>query len=887
MVSDSGRRWNDARATARGFQRFDHNVRDVLALIYYLVTAQDSCNADQVPLRSVRYRLANPQRLHQELHDLLPGPAREEDWIRPVEKGLADLTQARLAERVQDYGPFTGPPPVEGAIWRLWHALNAQHGVPLEDTLPSDMITDDVYGRYQSSGMTVFEYAVRELTTQVDQLLLPASGALSLRAHVTVTGGVHAGRTGRLRAVAWGTDDEQRTCTDTPAVYRIDFDDRHESADIAPGNLERLPEWDRGFVVVYAGEPLPTEWAASVLLAAAGPSPDWHDSAVEHLRQWQGYGRMVVLLSQPRNGQAPGPKEQQWVEEAAAWADEIIALAPTDHSSPPQLTLGQSADALHHAARLTLFAPPGHAPAPEGAPSWAGTHRVAVAPTIAEAVEAALSRIGRGHRRTGGNRQVPLLVARSAAFGGWYEEQLTTRTVLEEARVEWVCRQEHAGEPISWWILRARLRHRDGSRSEETVLAHPGLMSVVVYHPREPWTDTEVVLLPSPASARGKTREFLRLPTVINNVRAGGGNTDRAWSFLVEGLSLFLDSDRLRGSAFRNDSQLTSARRSVVRVALTDGEFDDLQDRLELSPAGAPEVYRLADLMADPVCDWATLGAITTAVQPNPPTASLDPWAARQRVLQWREAVRRAATLTAPHQEVPDDAADAASVRDVIAMVLYALHLRERQPVDDVSWWTVLFHLRNDQHVIDLVEQTLQDSGHDVIPRLSFRSADQRKADPIARRWERLNRTRNASHPQGPLAAEPYDGPDHRPDSRPDIQGSRSGSRPNTIIRACIPRAAAAVHTVLEGGFTEHQRIRVTAGPYEGRPGFVLRPAWRLDPETWQIEVPPTTYIVDLDGLDAAVEIGSGQLAGHTDGHSRPGSPPATTNDQAGDQTER
>ncbi|MEU8924642.1 hypothetical protein AB0D10_27490 [Kitasatospora sp. NPDC048545] len=886
MVSDSGRRWDDARARAREFQRFDHSVRDVLALIYYLITAQDDWEADQVPLQSVRYRLANPQRLHRELCDLLPGPAREEDWVRPVEKGMADLTQARLAEHGQDYGPFTGPPPVEGTIWRLWHALNAQHGVPLEDTLPSDMITDAAYGRYHSSGMTVFEHAVRELTTQVDQLLLPASGALSLRAHVKVTGGIHAGRTGRLRAVAWGTDDEQRTCTDTPAVYRIDFDDRHESADIAPGNLDRLPEWDHRFVVVHAGEPLPTEWAASVLLAAAGPSPDWHDNAVEHLRQWQGYGRMLVLLSQPRNGQAPNPKEQQWVDEAAAWADEIIALAPIDHSSPPRLTLGQPADALHHAARLTLVAAPGHAPAPEGAPSWAGTHRVAVAPTIAKAVEAALNRIDRGHRRTGGNRQVPLLVARSAAFIGWYEEQLTTRTVLEEARVEWVCREEDAGEPISWWILRARLRQRDGSRSEETVLAHPGLLSVVVYHPREPWTDTEVVLLPSPAAARGKTREFLRLPTVTNNVRAGGGNTDRAWSLLVEGLNLFLDSDRLRGSAFRNDSQLTSARRSVVRVALTNREFDDLQDRLELSPAGGPEVYRLADLMANPVCDWATLGAITTAVQPNPPAASLDPWAARQRMLQWREAVRRAATLAAPHYERSDDAADSAAVRDVITMILYALHLRERQPVDDVSWWTVLFHLQDDQHVIDLVEQTLQDSGHDVIPRLSFRSPDQRKADPIARRWERLNRTRNTSHPQDPLAAGPHDGPDHRPDSRPDIQGSRGG-RPNTIIRACVPRAAAAVHTVLEGGFIEHQRIRVTAGRYEGCAGFVLRPAWRLDRETWQIEVPPTTYIVDLDGLDATVEINSGQLTDHTDGHSRPGSPPATTNDQAGDQTER
>ncbi|MFJ9841795.1 hypothetical protein ACIRYZ_15240 [Kitasatospora sp. NPDC101155] len=878
MVSNSGRLWEDARAKAREFQCLDRDVRDVLALIYYLIAVQDGAAMDQVSLRSVRYRLADPQRLHQDLADLLPGPAREEDWTRPVEKGMADLTQARLAEHGQDHGPFTGPPPVEGTVWRLWHALNARHGVPLEDTLTSDMVTEDVYGRYKSSGMTVFEHAVRELTGQVDQLLLPTSGALNLRAHVKVTGGLHAGRTGRLRAVTWGANDEQRTCTDAPAVFRVNFDDRHESADIAPGDVEKLPEWDRRFVVVHAGEPLPTEWAASVLLAAAGPSPAWHDEATERLRRWQGDGRMVVLVARPRHGQALSAEEERWVDSAAAWADEIIALEADDRSSPPRLTIDQPADALHRPARLTLAAAPGRAPAPEDAPSWARTHRVAVAPTITAAVEAALSRIGRGHQRTAGYRQVPLLVARSAAFIGWSVEQLTAGTVLEEARVEWACREEDAGEPISWWALRTRLRYQDGSRSEETVLAHPGLLSVVVYHAQEPWTDTEVVLLPSPAAARGKAREFLRLPTVTNNVRAGGGNTDRAWSFLVEGLNLFLDSSRLRRSEVRNDSQLTSAHRSVVPVALTDEEFDDLQDRLELSPPGAPEVHRLADLMANSVCDWATLGAITTAVQPNLPAASLDPWAARQRMLQWREAVTRATALAAPHHE----GSDSAAVRDIITLILYALHLRERQPVGDVSWWTVLFHLQDDQHVIDLVEQTLQDSGHDVIPRLSFRSPDQRRADPVTRRWERLNRTRNTGHPQDSPAAGPPDGPDHGP----DVHGSRR-SRPDPIIKSCVPLAAAAVHAVLEGGFTEHQRIRVTAGPYEGRTGFVRRPVWRLDRETLQIVVPPTTYIVNLDDLDDTIEIDAGQLTGHTDGHSRPSSPLATPNNPAGDPTSR
>jgi len=870
MVGARGEhQWEIARNKAREF-RIDRNSRDVLALVYYLIVVQEDCGAEGLSLRSVRYRLIDMAQLQSELSQVIPGPEYQDDWSRPVQDGLRDLMLVQQAEYDSDYGPFSGPPPAEGRIWQLWHALQAQHGVPLEDTLASDDIHEGVYGRFRASDTSVFLHAAAELTRRIDMLMLPASGAPQLWSKILVTTGIHAGRTGSLHAVTWATDDEQRACTDVPSAFSIVFDDQYETADLAPREVEKLPDWDNDFVVVHAGEPLPTAWTACVLLAAPDASAPWHDEAVELLRErWRkGTGRLVVLSARsPRSGQL-STAQLNWVEKTAAWADEILALEAADAEALPVLTPGRRLDVRDHGPRLTIAAAGGG----DGtAPGWARQHGVAVLPSLPDAVEAALARIGRGHNRTAGNRQVPLLVARSDAYSTWCWERLEAGSVLEEARVEWIHRaDEDADEGISWWVLRVRLRHRDRSTSQDVVLAHPGLLSVVVYRRAEPWTDTQVVLVPSGAAARGKTREFLRLPTIVHHRSRGGGVSSHAWPLLVSELDLLVEPDRLQSKAFRNDSPLISAKRSVLGLPLNEREFDALAARLEEAPAGGPEVYRLADLMADPVCDWATLGAIMSTVAPRL-LASRDPWGRRQRTLAWRDAVRRAATATeAVHHQGKGIARtwEFLAIRDTIAMVLYALHLCHQQPVDDFSWWTVLFYLQDDEHTTSLVEEVLPDWDHELVPSLRYGLHTQAGSDPVSQRWGWLNRTWNAPpgeppHPDGTCSGEP--GGDPRWDGLPREPGAVPV--PDPAIEVCLPAAGAVVRAALHGetAFASQQRVRVTAGTHQDRIGTVHRALWTYNHEAGMVTGPPTVYKVILDGTDGAVEIDSGQLTEHPD----------------------
>jgi hypothetical protein len=55
------------------------------------------------------------------------------------------------------------------------------------------------------------------------------------------------------------------------------------------------------------------------------------------------------------------------------------------------------------------------------------------------------------------------------------------------------------------------------------------------------------------------------------------------------------------------------------------------------------------------------------------------------------------------------------AIRGIIATVLYALHLRERQSVELIGWWSaVLWQLRDDKRVTELVSTVLTRTGHDL-----------------------------------------------------------------------------------------------------------------------------------------------------------------------------
>ncbi|MEU0215574.1 hypothetical protein ABZ281_10805 [Streptomyces sp. NPDC006265] len=108
----------------------------------------------------------------------------------------------------------------------------------------------------------------------------------------------------------------------------------------------------------------------------------------------------------------------------------------------------------------------------------------------------------------------------------------------------------------------------------------------------------------------------------------------------------------------------------------------------------------------------------------------------------WDEAVRRATDATAAGRPggMDEQCWDDVAMRSIVAMVLYALHLREHQPVDAIGWPSVLWQLRDDVRVAELVTTVLPRAGHDLA-----RTAA--PGDPVAECWRWLTRTGDPNAP--------------------------------------------------------------------------------------------------------------------------------------------
>ncbi|MEU7148666.1 hypothetical protein AB0B15_11585 [Streptomyces sp. NPDC045456] len=230
----------------------------------------------------------------------------------------------------------------------------------------------------------------------------------------------------------------------------------------------------------------------------------------------------------------------------------------------------------------------------------------------------------------------------------------------------------------------------------------------------------------------------------------------------------------------------------------------------------------------------------------------------------WQDAVARATEVVVPHLPGEHEGNwDFVATRDIVAMVLYALHIRDERPVAHVPWDGVLWYLDGDERVISLVEGAL--------PGLAPASADGPADERVAERWRWLNRTWD---PHAPVRPHPLGA------------GGVSGARweglsrgigrtlPDPAVEVCTSWAAAAVETALNaerGGYHLFQRVRVAEGVFRDQYGYVRRLDWVFDDDARRaVDGPPAWYLVDLDEADAPLRFDARCLAGDTDGRQWP-----------------
>lgn len=363
--------------------------------------------------------------------------------------------------------------------------------------------------------------------------------------------------------------------------------------------------------LVYAREEPPRRWDAAVFLA--GPTPrspgvaSWRPDAVAEIRRrWRGPGRLAVFVPEDRHGRYPDYTGQvEWEERCLHLSDEVIFWVPREPATLPAFTTNVEWGMWHDSGRAVFGAPP-EAPGNRYLLHYAAKHGVPAAEDLAGTVAAALDRIGAGASRTGGEREVPLLLWRDEVFQTWYAGQRDAGNVLLGARAVFrfgVC-----------WGLHVRVHVAAEGRAKENeiVIGRPDVSAVVLHRRRAALDETEVVLV----------REF-RSPCAAGFVRelpggsGAGGPVRRALAEVAEETGLALAPERLRAHGARQPNATMSAHRAHLFSAEVTGE--ELERLRASGPHGVAadgertyvEVLPYGRIRRERLVDWANLGMIT------------------------------------------------------------------------------------------------------------------------------------------------------------------------------------------------------------------------------------------------------------------------------------
>lgn len=229
----------------------------------------------------------------------------------------------------------------------------------------------------------------------------------------------------------------------------------------------------------------------------------------------------------------------------------------------------------------------------------------------------------------------------------------------------------------------------------------------------------------------------------------------------------------------------------------------------------------------------------------------------------WTAAVDRASAAASSLGTVDERCWDHVAVRDTIAFVLYALHLADDTPVDDVPWRSVLWHLLDDQRVIALMEDVLPAAGSPL-----------HGDGPVARRWQWLNRTWDPQASVHTGAVQPgalagSNGPAAEPRWGGMTRGIAAGL-PDPAIEIAVAGAGSAVEAALgteHRALARHDRVRVRGGPHAGMGGYVRELGWTTDDAAMQVlDGPSAGYVVELDEVPGTIRIAAEDLAIGDDG---------------------
>ena len=381
---------------------------------------------------------------------------------------------------------------------------------------------------------------------------------------------------------------------------------------------------------VFAGEEPPGTYVASIFLA--GPSPraaevaSWRPEALREITmQWRQPGTLVVFVPEARNGARASDFTGQldWERINRDRADEILYWVPREMGTLPGLSTNVEFGEDMDSGRAVLGCPE-QAVHVRLLQELADELKAPVADTLAKTVSLALDRIGPGAARIAGQRDVPLLLWRTASFRAWLAAQEEAGNELVGGRISWTFRVGPSRSHVLFWAYAARVwvTAEQRVKDNEVVLGRPDMASVVAFRPATSWLDTAIVLVREFRSPARTPDGFIReLPG--GSAPQAGDVRQMAVDEFAEETGLRLSPTRLQPVGARQPAgTLSSHTQAVYAVELTEAELAELRsDRArhgndEETERTYVEVARVGDLLqpGNAMVDWTTIGIITQAV---------------------------------------------------------------------------------------------------------------------------------------------------------------------------------------------------------------------------------------------------------------------------------
>lgn len=383
--------------------------------------------------------------------------------------------------------------------------------------------------------------------------------------------------------------------------------------------------------VVYAREDIPESFPLSIFLA--GPTPrnetqarSWRKEALRILEAKEFPG--VVFVPEDRDGTTTENDTERyvaqvvWERKCLRMADCILFWIPRNLKLLPGFTTNCEFGEWFQSGKVVLGVP-SDAEKVRYLEMRASEFYVPLSSTLEGTIDNALSLIGNGVMRSGGEREVPLYIWKTTAFENWHAALKHAGNRLDHASIEYVCRVGPKKSIVYLWVLHADVfvAKENRNKTNEIVVGRPDISSVIMYKRGRSLEETEIVLVREFRSPVSNIFGFVwELPGGSSRTVMDRKSLAAEEVFEETGFRIAPDRLRLEG-VLQIAATLSSHRANLFSVELTEKEMAQMRSESgKIHGAGDSEqtyveVMTIGKLLISRIVDWSTLGMILSVLR--------------------------------------------------------------------------------------------------------------------------------------------------------------------------------------------------------------------------------------------------------------------------------